>query len=139
MLAAGDVIYDTFDPVSLTDPLGKFAQNGEDETRQYPVFTVACLSCHAGIAQQTDWIDGSQPVLQTLDKVTARIQTVDAVISSLPFGTLEITRTLVVCRNYRLTIQPSLGYCAECWQVRITVRTTQNSIKDIAYSLNLPR
>ena len=34
MLAAGDVIYDTFDPVSLTDLLGKFVfQNGEDETR----------------------------------------------------------------------------------------------------------
>lgn len=34
MLAAGDVIYDTFDPVSLSDLLGKFVfQNGEDETR----------------------------------------------------------------------------------------------------------
>ena len=43
-------------------------------------------------AQQTDWIDGSQLVLQTLDKVTARIQTVDAVIGEpVRFGTLEIT------------------------------------------------
>ena len=34
MLAAGDVIYDTFDPVSLSDLLGKFVfQNGEDEPR----------------------------------------------------------------------------------------------------------
>ena len=53
MLAAGDVIYDTFDPVSLSDLLGKLVfQNGEDETRWYPVFT-CCLHairhCHAGI------------------------------------------------------------------------------------------
>ena len=34
MLGAGDVIYDTFDPVSLSDLLGRFVfQNGEDETR----------------------------------------------------------------------------------------------------------
>jgi len=34
MLKAGDVIYDTFDPVSLSDLLGRFVfQNGEDDSR----------------------------------------------------------------------------------------------------------
>ena len=42
-------------------------------------------------AEQKDWIDGDRLVLQTLDKVTARIQRVDAVIGeAVRFGTLEI-------------------------------------------------
>ena len=43
-------------------------------------------------AQSPEWIDGRRLVLQTLDKVTARIQTVDAEIGqAVRFGTLEIT------------------------------------------------
>jgi len=34
MLSAGDIIYDTFDPVSLSDLLGRFVfQNSDDESR----------------------------------------------------------------------------------------------------------
>ena len=47
-------------------------------------------------AQQTDWIDGSQLVLQTLDKVTARIQTVDAVIGE-PVRLVRLKSPALLC------------------------------------------
>ena len=103
-------------------------QNGEDETRVSGIHLLLMLSAIAMLAyaQQTDWIDGSQLVLQTLDKVTARIQTVDAVIGEpVRFGTLG--HSALPCflpAGCRSTILPflKLRTLRECWQVRITKR-----------------
>ena len=89
-------------------------------------------------AQQTDWIDGSQLVLQTLDKVTARIQTVDAVIGEpVRFGTLEITPHYCAFRPPELP--PDHSAFLEIKDIALNAGRsesqkgmTQNSIKDIA-------
>lgn len=89
-------------------------------------------------AQQTDWIDGSRLVLQTLDKVTARIQTVDAVIGEpVRFGTLEITPHYCAFRPPELP--PDHSAFLEIKDIALNAGrseslkdTSQNSIKDIA-------
>ena len=46
----------------------------------------------AGSAGATTWIDGNKARLQALDKITARISTVEAPVGAARFyGTLEIT------------------------------------------------
>ena len=46
----------------------------------------------AGSAGATTWIDGNKARLQALDKITARISTVEAAVGAARFyGTLEIT------------------------------------------------
>ena len=59
---------------------------------------IACLwsflagSFLAGAAVATTWIDGNKARLQALDKITARISTVEAPVGAARFyGTLEIT------------------------------------------------
>ena len=89
-------------------------------------------------AQQTDWIDGNRLVLQTLDKVTARIQTVDAVIGEpVRFGTLEITPHYCAFRPPELP--PDHSAFLEIKEIALNAGrsesqkdTSQNSIKDIA-------
>ena len=89
-------------------------------------------------AQQTDWIDGNRLVLQTLDKVTARIQTVDAVIGEpVRFGTLEITPHYCAFRPPELP--PDHSAFLEIKDIALNAGrsesqkdTSQNSIKDIA-------
>ena len=89
-------------------------------------------------AQQTDWIDGSQLVLQTLDKVTARIQTVDAVIGEpVRFGTLEITPHYCAFRPPELPPDHSAFFeikdiALNAGRSETQKDTSQNSIKDIA-------
>jgi hypothetical protein len=54
-----------------------------------PTFVTGCLL--AGAAQ-ADWLEGDTATLQALDKITARISTLSATISSeLSFGTLGVT------------------------------------------------
>ena len=89
-------------------------------------------------AQQTDWIDGNRLVLQTLDKVTARIQTVDAVIGEpVRFGTLEITPHYCAFRPPELP--PDHSAFLEIKDIALNTGRSesqkdisQNSIKDIA-------
>ena len=89
-------------------------------------------------AQQTDWIDGNRLVLQTLDKVTARIQTVDAVIGEpVRFGTLEITPHYCAFRPPELP--PDHSAFLEIKDIALNAGrsesqkdTSQNSIRDIA-------
>ena len=89
-------------------------------------------------AQQTDWIDGNRLVLQTLDKVTARIQTVDAVIGEpVRFGTLEIIPHYCAFRPPELP--PDHSAFLEIKDIALNAGrsesqkdTSQNSIKDIA-------
>ena len=89
-------------------------------------------------AQQTDWIDGNRLVLQTLDKVTARIQTVDAVIGEpVRFGTLEITPHYCAFRPPELP--PDHSAFLEIKDIALNAGrsesqkdTSQNSLKDIA-------
>jgi hypothetical protein len=89
-------------------------------------------------AQQTDWIDGNRLVLQTLDKVTARIQTVDAVIGEpVRFGTLEITPHYCAFRPPELPPDHSAfleikGIALNAGRSESQKDTSQNSIKDIA-------
>ena len=54
---------------------------------------IACLwPFLAGSAGGTTWIDGNKARLQALDKITARISTVEAPVGAARFyGTLEIT------------------------------------------------
>jgi len=54
---------------------------------------IACLwPFLAGSASATTWIDGNKARLQALDKITARISTVEAPVGAARFyGTLEIT------------------------------------------------
>ena len=54
---------------------------------------IACLWAFlAGSASATTWIDGNKARLQALDKITARISTVEAPVGAARFyGTLEIT------------------------------------------------
>tara|TARA_B100001093_G_scaffold317915_1_gene303297 strand:- start:183 stop:638 length:456 start_codon:yes stop_codon:yes gene_type:complete len=62
--------------------------------RRYVVFVaITCLSPFlAGPAGAVAWIDGNKARLQALDKITARISTVEAPVGAARFyGTLEIT------------------------------------------------
>jgi hypothetical protein len=62
--------------------------------RRRAVFvTITCLgSLLAGSAGAATWIDGDKARLQALDKITARISTVEAPVGAARFyGTLEIT------------------------------------------------
>jgi len=62
--------------------------------RRRAVFvTITCLgSLLAGSAVAATWIDGDKARLQALDKITARISTVEAPVGAARFyGTLEIT------------------------------------------------
>ena len=57
------------------------------------LMAIACLWAFlAGSASATTWIDGNKARLQALDKITARISTVEAPVGAARFyGTLEIT------------------------------------------------
>jgi len=67
-------------------------------------FIMLALAGIPANAEQPEWIDGNRLVLQTLDKVTARIQTVDAEIGqAVRLGTLEITAQYC---DYRPPEQP---------------------------------
>ena len=66
--------------------------------RRVMLVAIACLwpflagSFLAGAAGATTWIDGNKVRLQALDKITARISTVEAPVGAARFyGTLEIT------------------------------------------------
>ena len=66
--------------------------------RRAILVAIACLwsflagSFLAGAAVATTWIDGNKARLQALDKITARISTVEAPVGAARFyGTLEIT------------------------------------------------
>ena len=61
--------------------------------RRAILVAIACLwSFLAGAAGATTWIDGNKARLQALDKITARISTVEAPVGAARFyGTLEIT------------------------------------------------
>ena len=54
---------------------------------------IVCLGClFAAPVNAVTWIDGNKARLQALDKITARISTVDAPVGAARFfGTLEIT------------------------------------------------
>ena len=61
--------------------------------RRTILVAIACLwSFLAGSAGAATWIDGDKARLQALDKITARISTVEAPVGAARFyGTLEIT------------------------------------------------
>ena len=66
--------------------------------RRAMLMAIACLwpffasSFSVGAVGATTWIDGSKARLQALDKITARISTVEAPVGTARFyGTLEIT------------------------------------------------
>ncbi len=59
----------------------------------FVTITITCLGPFlAGSADAATWIDGNKARLQALDKITARISTVEAPVGAARFyGTLEIT------------------------------------------------
>ena len=61
--------------------------------RHAMLVAIACLwPFLAGVAGATTWLDGNKARLQALDKITARISTVEAPVGAARFyGTLEIT------------------------------------------------
>ena len=62
--------------------------------RRRAIFVVITCLCPflAGSAGAATWIDGNKARLQALDKITARISTVEAPVGAVRFyGTLEIT------------------------------------------------
>ena len=61
--------------------------------RRAVAIAIACLVPFlVGSAGATTWIDGNKAQLQALDKITARISTVEAPVGAARFyGTLEIT------------------------------------------------
>jgi hypothetical protein len=57
-----------------------------------PILLVLFAVLGAGTARAVTWIDGSNARLQALDKITARISTVETPVGAARFfGTLEIT------------------------------------------------
>ena len=62
--------------------------------RRHAIFVAITCLCPflAGSAGAATWIDGNKARLQALDKITARISTVEAPVGAVRFyGTLEIT------------------------------------------------
>jgi hypothetical protein len=125
-LGAGAVIYDTRDPISLSDLLGKAVFSSNNRRINMPqlmrqpaiiwsaihakvrAYRRVAAACYVGgdclplailgwlflgrSAGATTWIDGNKARLQALDKITARISTVEAPVGAARFyGTLEIT------------------------------------------------
>ena len=78
--------------ISWSATHAKFGHIGARRRRALWV-TIACLwPFLAGAAGATTWIDGNKARLQALDKITARISTVEAPVGAARFyGTLEIT------------------------------------------------
>ncbi|HYB56464.1 MAG TPA: DUF2155 domain-containing protein [Alphaproteobacteria bacterium] len=75
------------------------ARPNPSRARAYPLAALAFLALAAAAARADAWIEEGTAVLQGLDKVTARISTIeDNVGETRPFGTLEIT--VRACRKH---------------------------------------
>ena len=56
-----------------------------------PLIAFMCLACGAASAQTTVWLDGRVATMQALDKITARISTLDVEVGQPDqYGSLQI-------------------------------------------------